>query len=450
MTEFDDDFEEDFSYLDDEAIKEKRLAIFERARVEPAFDVFSDPDGLRLEQPKREIGKLVAEQGFRVPVIEDQATWEQAFDDGTAMLRSEMPQDYDGLSGLLNSERLIHSPYSRQGDGFIDDLGSVIMRGLRSGELHPTDYMSTFRGQSSWSEVKASRILDAMYFGVVLDDIYNESASHWRYVDGDNIIMFADPNVEGRYHFGVTPREDQTKNWQQIGGYIFEPGEHEIPQTSRKHYQPFVAKPFVEFYEQISALPFFDNTQNPVIELQLDTEGNIHFLQYLKTGQKKEYIDPFDLPLSNEILTVNDVRGITDPGGKEMRLFIAPTRLSPGMEGQGIFCNIIQPRGFETQLASRVADFVLHQAYISFQDNHFDSAPLYRPPLAAGMSVCYEKTDDSLLRNLDDLFYRGVYGPFHSSYHKLVAYIDIKVTSNGREATIESDWELKTVSYSDL
>lgn len=31
-----------------------------------------------------------------------------------------------------------------------------------------------------------------------------------------------------------------------------------------------------------------------------------------------------------------------------------------------------------------------------------------------------------------------------------VKYIDIKVTSNGREAVIESDWTTKTIAYDDI
>ena len=450
MTKFEDDFEEDFTYWEPERVEERRLAMVERAKSEPTFDVFSEAEEFRPKQPKFQIGQYVAEQGFKVPLITEQADWERSFDDGTAMLRSEMPQDYGGLSGLLSSERLIHSPFSEERTGFNQELGSLIMRGLRSGELDPTDYMTYFKGPMGWSERHVSRILSAMGFGFKLNEIYSVTASKWRYVEGDNISIFADPNVEGRYHFGVTPREDPDKRWQPIGSYQFEPGEHEIPQTFRKHDQPFIAKPFVEYYEQIRNLPFFDTTNCPVLELQLDPEGNIHFLQYLKTPQKQEFVDPFELPYSEETLILNNVRGITPPEGEEMKLYIAPSRFTRKMSGEAIFLSFNSRRGPELQLASRVVKFILHRAYISFQDNHFDSAPLYSPPLAAGMDGSYERTSNQLFEKLDTLLEEGTSGPYHFLNNENVAYLDIKVTSNGREAAIESDWELKGVAYSDI
>src|ERR1041385_3469411 len=73
------------------------------AATDETYDFY---EALPPQQPKFEIGQYVADQGIRVPMISDQADWEKAFDEGTAMLRSEMPQDYKGLSGLLSSERL--------------------------------------------------------------------------------------------------------------------------------------------------------------------------------------------------------------------------------------------------------------------------------------------------------------------------------------------------------
>ena len=153
--------------------------------------------------------------------------------------------------------------------------------------------------------------------------------------------------------------------------------------------------------------------------------------------------------MSNETITLNDVRGVSNTHGKEMKLFITPARLTSKIVGQGIFCNIIQPGGFETQLASRIAGFILHEAYISFQNNHFDSSPLYMPPLAAGIDGAYEKTDLSMIKKLGKLFEQGTSGIFHRFNGKKVAYLEIKVISNGREAAIESDWELKSSEYPD-
>lgn len=423
----------------------------QRAIAEPNFDYF---EAYRPDQPKATIGQYVADEGFSVPLITDQEEWKKAFDNGTAMLRSELPQDYDGLSGLLSSEKLRDSLPQRWAEvpeGFVHDLGELILRGLRSGELHPSDYMKNFRGPyMNWTSEEAELVQTAANFGG-LDylNMHNASASQWHYIEGTNVSVFADPHVEGRYHFGVRPVDPETHRDQAIGGYQFEADEYDTPKQFRKHDQPFVAWPFVEYYEQIRNLPRFDTTQCPVLELQQDVEGNIHFLQYLKTGQRKDYIEPFDLPVSEDILHTTNVRGITPPDGKQMRMFMAPNLLKKGMEDQAIFCRVTGPRYLEVQLAAKAASFILHEAYISFQDNHFDSSPLYSPPLAAGLSGGYDssqKVREKVGAVLEDASVRRI----NHFDRENVAYLDIQVTSNGREAAIESDWEVKVIPYEEV
>lgn len=206
MTEFDDGWKE-YDFADDDYLRRERAEADQRSSSDPTFDYY---DTYRPEQPKFEIGQYVAEQGFRVPLIADQAEWEKAFDEGTAMLRSEMPQDYDGLSGLLPSEQLTHSyvqEWSISNSEFARGLGQLILSGLRSGELQPSDYMEMFLGRyRNWSHYEAEHTRQAAYFGAIDQlNMYNISASRWRYVEGTNVSVFADPHVAGRYHFGVLP-----------------------------------------------------------------------------------------------------------------------------------------------------------------------------------------------------------------------------------------------------
>jgi hypothetical protein len=454
MAEFEEPlFEMEFvDDLDEAYDRREREQAEELAARAPGFDYYS---AQRPQKPKLEIGQYVADQGFRVPLTADQADWEKAFDDGTAMLRSEMPQDYDGLSGLLPSERLADSIYNWDADGYQHELGSVIMKGLRSGELDPEYYMSHLRGRyMTWEFYEADLLKTAVRFGgLKYLDIYSTGVSQWRYVEGTNVSVFADPHVEGRYYFGVIPYspEDEAgySRYQPIGGYKFDAGEYDTPLQFRKHDVPFVARPFVEYYEAVRALPRFDNTQCPVLELQQDPEGNIHFLQYLKTGQQQRLTEPFDLPSSDNTLRTYNVRGITQPAGQDMRMFVAPNLLTPGMEGQAIFCSLLKPRGIETQFASKAAGFILHEAYIDFQNNHFDSSPLYRPPLAASLSDC-QHSPEPVFEKVDAMVNKALHGSVPPFSRKYVPYIDIHVTSNGHEAAIESNWQVKTIAYDDV
>lgn len=424
----------------------------QQAVDDPAYDYY---DALRPMQPKFEIGQYVADQGFRVPLITSQAEWEKSFDEGTAMLRSEMPQDYDGLSGLLPSELLSRSCAQEWADSNNDlarDLGQTILRGLRSGELHPADYMDVFCGKyRTWPYYEKEYIATAARFGALDQlNIHNTSVSQWRYVEGTNVSIFADPHVEGRYHFGVLPFDPEYPDgYRSIGSYRFDAGEYDTPQQFRKHDVPFVARQFVEFYEQIRNLPRFDNTQCPVLELQQDPDGNIYFLQYLKTGQKQQLTEPFDLPSSENTLRTFNVRGVTPPDGKDMRMYMAPNLLTKGMEGEAIFCALTRPRGIEVQFASNIAAFILHEAYISFQNNHFDASPLYRPPLAAGLSAC-RHSPKPVLEKVGQIMDHALSIRVSPFSREIVPYIDIKVTANGREAAIESDWDIQTIAYDDI
>lgn len=451
MSEIEDGWYE-FDFDDDDSIRRERDEAEQCAFTDPTFDYYS---ACRPLQPKFEIGQYVADQGFNVPLITDKADWEKAFDDGTAMLRSEMPQDYDRLSGLIPSERLAHShaqEWAKTDNEFVSQLGKLVISGLRSGELNPTAYMEMFRGQyMTWPFYKEEITKSAAIFGAI-DQIqmYHTSASKWRYVEGTNVSVFADPNVEGRYHFGVLPYYPENPDrYRSIGGYQFDLGEYDTPKQYRKHDVPFVARPFVEYYNQIRNLPRFDNTQCPVLELQQDPEGNIYFLQYFKTGQKQQLTEPFDLPKSDDTLLTLNVRGVTTPEGKNMRMYMAPNLLTKGMEGEAIFCGLIQPRGIEVQFASRVAAFILHEAYISFQNNHFDASPLYRPNLAAGLSDSYH-SNESILQKVGKTVREALFNKVSPFSREIVPYIDIKVTSNGHEAAIESDWEIKTIAYDDV
>ncbi len=448
MSEFDDGWME----YDDDYLAHAKAEAEQRSVNELSYDYYED---YPPHQPKFEIGQYVADQGFSVPLINDQAEWERAFDEGKAMLRSEMPQDYDGLSGLLPSEVLANSLmqiWVESNNEYASQLGKLVLDGLRNGDM-PTDaYMNMFRGEyRTWSYWETERTKSAAYFGALDQlNIHSISASKWRYIEGTNVSVFADPHIAGRYHFGVLPFDPANPDgYRSIGSYQFDSGEYDTPQQFRKHDVPFVARPFVEYYEQIRSLPRFDNTQCPVLELQQDPEGNIYFLQYLKTGQKQQLTEPFDLPSSDDTFRTLNVRGVTPQSGKNMRMYMAPNLLTKGMEGEAIFCGLTRPRGIEVQFASRVAEFILHEAYISFQNNHFDASPLYRPPLAAGLSNCYH-SPKPVLQKVGEIVDEALFTKVSPFSREIVPYIDIKVTSNGHEAAIESDWDVKTIAYEDI
>ena len=457
-------YEEDYEQQKVEAERyEEQLR--QRAIAEADFDYFNVRN-YRPDKPKQTIGEYVAEAGFNVPLIENKAEWIKAFDADLAMIRSELWQDYDGYSGLLFSERLRVSEMVGKGqeppawmplnpspkDSYFLGLDRSVPEGLRKGYLEPAEYMSRYRQQYNWLVALQEIAQQSAACGGPYDVIgflERPQASRWRYIEGTNVTVFADPSVEGRYHFGVIPFHDGERGW--IEPYMADDGEYDLPQHSYAvDSYDFVARPYIEAYEAIRCLPLFDSTQAPVMELQAGEDGKLHFLQYLKTGLRYDYAEPFDLPTGSEVLRLTNVRGATPPEGREMRLYLAPMRLTEDMRDQAIFLygpyhtsrwqNLIVP------LASvNFASFILHEAYINFKDNHYDSAPICRPLLAAGCNKAWRKMDSGTWQRFEQAM-------MHDNVLREdgTAYLDIRLISNGREAVIESDWQTRQVTYGEL
>ena len=160
-------------------------------------------------------------------------------------------------------------------------LGQMVLEGLRNSYLGAETYADYLRFHLGWGEQFRRMISTTNSRGRIEDIIkaigYSWAvpfASCWRYVEGTNVTIFADPNVEGRYHFGVTPPGRHAM----VGSYTFDTGEYDQPKTFRKHLNdPFVAAPYIEVYNQVRGLPLFDTTQSPVMELQGSSNGQVYF-----------------------------------------------------------------------------------------------------------------------------------------------------------------------------
>ena len=464
-TDINEDWDDFWGEEDDErqraAAERYEKQLRRRAVAEAGFDYFN-ASNRRPNKPKQAIGEYVAEAGFNVPLIENQAEWIKAFDSDLAMIRSELWQDYDGYSGLLFSERLRVSEMIGKGgeppvwmplnpsprEKYLLDFDKLILEGLRKGYLEPAEYMSSYRQQHNWLAALRENTQQAAACGWphdVIGFLERPRASRWHYIKGTNVTIFADPSVEGRYHFGVTP----LRGW--IEPHIVDAGEYDLSQRPYEVYAyDFVARPYIEAYEAIRRLPFFDSTQAPVMELQKGKDGKLYFLQYLKTGLRYDYAEPFDLPTGSESLQLDNVRGATPPEGREMRLYLAPIRLTEDMRGQAIFFyrSLCTTRweSLRVSLASvDFAAFILHEAYVNFKDNHYDSAPICRPALAAGIFDAEAKTDPTTWQKFKRALRHDNAGRENGT-----AYLDIRLTSNGREAIIESDWQSRQVSYGEL
>ena len=161
----------------------------------------------------------------------------------------------------------------------------------------------------------------------------------------------------------------------------------------------------------------------------MDEEGNIHFLQYYKTKHSLRTVPEFELPPGE---TFNFMRGATDSNGKEVRIYIEPRRLTRALVGQGCYFDMISMRSYtEQSVASMMVSVLLTGADISLRGTHVTSSLLYSPDI----SICTYRTNfDKFLRKVA---HQRKYGDDPRN-----AYINARVTANGRQAVIETDTEL--------
>lgn len=406
----------------------------QNALNDPRFDYFAHTGP---EQPKKTIGMYVKSKGFDVPVLIEEGEIRAAIETETAFIRSELIQDYDGLGGQFSSASIDSSIF----DSYPEDRQQAMAKhldNLKSGLITPKDYMFTKQHGYSWSE-EAKELYDAYHELEILPNLnwLSPTASVWRRIDGTNVSIFRDPHVDGRYHFGVTPFN------QAIGGYMVEADEHTKPQQFRKHRQPFVAEPFIDLYEQIRELPLFDTSQVPVMEMVQDDDGKIHWLQYRKVGKTLDLLDPFDVERVDGDFLTNDVRGITLPEGKEFTIVVNPTELSLVSLHKAIFADVFYMNDRielknRFQIACRMAELAICQDSLSFKDNHTSSAPLYSSDLALSLVGYTDKSGEELfMRFWDDPRLSSIGYPVPED----PPLLDVKVTSNGRVASVTSNWE---------
>lgn len=450
---------------------------------DPTYDLFEHclPSG----RPKADIGRYVMRYGINVPLITSLKAWQNALDEECGMLRSELRQDYNGYSGLLSSrvieQRRTYPKDERDWEGVvcgIDETGqrierqtiegpvqaeidllpegswlnghygmraigslavcgqihALLAKGLYDGTVNPTTLMQLLY----WNEERLRYQENAQYSGFTPTNLEYAATSHWRYVPGVNIRVFRDPVIEGKYFIGGSAAHH---HWEPTSGYSTSTLEAHDKSVYRGYTKPGIPEytlpggKIIALYEKIRTLPYFDHSQAPVMEFQYGTDSKLYFLQYLKTGLQLGDPGEFDLPSSRSSVTVHSVRGATTQEGETVRMYLDPRRLHPSMRDQGAELGL---GGLYDHAAQVLASIIRVAAVygLNFKDDHFSSAPLTRTPVVLGIwdekGGLYER-----LRQIAT----PEFGP--GRRQQPLRYINTLVTSNGRKATVDSDWVVR-------
>lgn len=476
------------SYPEDNASKSHYSVAKARALADPTFDFFDEI--MPTHRPKHDIGRYVMRHSIPVPIISTMSEWQDALMSETAMLRSEHPQDYAGESGLYSSHRFILTKtYPFDEDGYPDEqygisedgrsrvlhrrysgppeatlslgpidilsnplmaerhLGSsavnaavseMLRQGLHNGMINPHAYMRW----RYWDRENESHMLDAQsmrYKHTVVPDFLR--VSRWRYVPGNNIRIVRDNVIEGKYYIGG---DRAHHHWEVVDGQDApdaeahtKTGYRGTPSSKTLEYT-LPTRKIIELYEKVRTLPYFDTTQVPLMEMQYGYDGKIHFLQYLKTGLKLAGTEEFALPSGPNVVTSYDTRGSTSPNGEKVRIYLDPRVFTRRMKDQAFFADHnLHARA--AQVASFMSRAMIVNTMLSFKDNHWSSSPLYQAPVAIGTW----NGECEVEKRFAEVSRQKPQRNMHTEDTQ-VEYVDAIVTSNGRRATIESDWQLKT------
>jgi hypothetical protein len=261
----------------------------------------------RLEGlPKKTIADYVEQNGILVPQRFDSLA-EGRKSGKPIFLRSEHPQDYNGMSGLLDSFSLTNSWYKAMDSISVDEVKQIFFEKSQNKHGHPLYYYF------------------CKFHGLDVDEFKKEiSFSVWEELSGVNRTVVADSSIKGRYHIMSFKYEIPrvinyciAENGKVVRQFVFD-----LP----KELENGIEK-LIDAYEKVRNLPRFDSNHCPIMEFQTVNDKN-YFLQYHRTRD----FSPSEFTLERAIqegeIEVPFVRGATPMEGRnhKVTLYYAGSR----------------------------------------------------------------------------------------------------------------------------
>ena len=372
-------------------------------------------------QPKRTIADYVEQNGILVPRRFDSLA-EARRSHKAIFLRSEHPQDYDGVSGLLDSFRLsdelvkgssYSTRFSPKGCDSIEQIRSLYFDFLASKDP------DTSKLQNFCSFLD----LDQLAFE-------NEvSFSIWEYLEGINRTIVADSAIPDRHHiFSFTNEPHTLAKYHLVekGKIIQEYG------WSSENYLATDIFELLEIYENVRSLNKFDPTHCPILEFQTH-KGKHYFLQY----HRARNFTPTEFSLVRKPhrseMEVHFVRGCTSSEGMNCKITFYYSGIKDGNynpeDEEGSFDLISNPIFSELRVRKRKIQIIpenkLNFAMLKFASKHQNISKLFKPQV-------------SIIHNLRDL----VSTQASAKLYKEIktggnSHINLHIVSDGRKAYIQ-------------
>lgn len=403
----------------------------------------------RTQQPKFEIANYVAAESKLVP--RRFATLDAARTSGLPfMIRSEHPQEYDGVSGLLSSY-LVDSRWLNVAQEVCEEVGYQ----PKWHQLEQADYS----GNPWWHIYNQIMIQIPTIDQTELEDMlprldrkkilrYAElldidpdsfmqdiSYSYWEYIDGYNRTIVGDNSVPGRYHVFTLRNE---RNTTRINKYcIIENGRilYIGPYGMKGFTRPFRAGALdaIRLYEEVAQLDRFSRDNRPIMEMQAplgNPEANV-FLQYHRGVDIQPATFTLERPREAGEIEAVYCRGATRPEGETLHLHfpgyydtplhIQPQEAAYDMSDDNIYSEIMLRRR-----RLQLLDSAMHSIAFHATVGHWQRSLLFKTPLAISV-----KSKDMKRIALSEEQKQSI------RETGIVPTVRLSVTSDGRKAYIK-------------
>lgn len=276
------------------------------------------------KQPKKEIADYVEQNGILVPkrFANLQEALKFVEDGWEVIIRSEHPDEYNGISGLLESyilnKRIIEEwkVCCKENGKIIDKkkLGNEIGQMKRAQIIQQIFWQVFDFNQEEFEEYL--KLLSKIWYteysrlmGINQEEFENNiSYSYWEKKKWYNRSIIADSSIKWRYHIFTSDATLHHDNYMIVDNWKII---QNLPQDLNYNLQNKV-NDVINFYEKIRHLNRFDSTHCPIIEFQTDDFLENYFLQYHRTRQE-ELTTGFtlDRPLEEWEIEANFVRWAT-------------------------------------------------------------------------------------------------------------------------------------------
>lgn len=246
-------------------------------------------------QPKRVVGEYVESEGILVP--RRFSSFDKAVVSGLPVIaRSEHEQDYDGCSGLVDSVCL-DKEYEEEKITSESMLEAKVFSDREYGEKLYKQF-SRFTGRDA-NQVKSEF-----------------SFSYWEKIEGLNRTVVADSAIKDRYHVMTYGEKMHNYTLIDVENETLSFGSSLTPELQKG------LRELINFYEQIAHLGKFDSKHRPTIEVQTDTKGRNHFLQYHHTRDFSSANFVLDREKESGESEAMFVRGATNKEGMDCRVVV--------------------------------------------------------------------------------------------------------------------------------